>query len=263
MPPVVAVFLGFVIFAVMLCVQLTQRRYVPVVYWLTVAAVGVFGTMAADVVLGLPYAISALAYAVILGLVFWTWWRVEGTLSVHAITTTRRELFYWAAVVGTFALGTAAGDFAAVDLRDGHPRPHSASRIFAELQNDPAVRFTTPVNGASLESWAKRGVLLLNSSPTVREGTPGSDQRLWEAFTAGVLQVLAQQPKPIVFMLWGDDANRLGDAARLPARHLVLRSTHPRREEASRYPSFSGARHFSRANQFLASKDRSPVDWQL
>lgn len=110
MPPVVAVFLGFVIFAVMLCVQLTQRRYVPVVYWLTVAAVGVFGTMAADVVLGLPYAISALAYAVILGLVFWTWWRVEGTLSVHAITTTRRELFYWAAVVGTFALGTAAGD---------------------------------------------------------------------------------------------------------------------------------------------------------
>lgn len=141
MPPVVAVFLGFVVFAVMLTVQLTRRGYVPGVYWLTVAAVGVFGTMAADVVhvvLGLPYAISALAYAVVLGLVFWTWWRVEGTLSVHAITTTRRELFYWAAVVGTFALGTAAGDFAAVGLGLGY-LPSIA--LFAVLIAIPAAGF--------------------------------------------------------------------------------------------------------------------------
>lgn len=153
MPPVVAVLLGFVIFAVMLCAQLTRRRYVPAVYWLTVSAVGVFGTMAADVVhvvLGLPYVISALAYAAVLGAVFWTWWRVEGTLSVHAITTTRRELFYWAAVVGTFALGTAAGDFAAVGLGLGY-LPSIA--LFAVLIAIPGAGFRWGRFGAVFAFW--------------------------------------------------------------------------------------------------------------
>ena len=106
-----------------LVVQLTRRRYIPEVYWFAVAMVAVFGTMAADVVhvvAGVPYAATAVMYAVLLGAVFFTWWRVERTLSVHDVTTLRREAFYWAAVVGTFALGTALGDFTAVALGWGY-----------------------------------------------------------------------------------------------------------------------------------------------
>ncbi|GAA1960854.1 hypothetical protein [Microbacterium deminutum] len=141
LPPVVAVLLGFALFVGAVVFQLTRRRYVPEVYWLAVAMVGVFGTMAADVVhvvVGLPYAASATMYAIILAGVFITWRRVEGTLSVHAVTTTRRELFYWAAVVGTFALGTAAGDFAAVGLGLGYL---ASIGVFATLILIPALGY--------------------------------------------------------------------------------------------------------------------------
>jgi len=117
MPPVLAVLLGFVAFAGALIWQLRRQRYVRHRYWLAVAMVGVFGTMAADVVhvvLGLPYVLSSTLYAVALVAVFFTWWRVERNLSVHAVTTFSRELFYWAAVITTFALGTALGDLSAV-----------------------------------------------------------------------------------------------------------------------------------------------------
>ena len=123
MPPVLAVLIGFVLFAAALAWQLRQRRYVPETYWLAVAMVGVFGTMAADVVhvvLGLPYVASASLYALILVGVFLLWWSVEHDLSVHAVTNARRELFYWAAVITTFALGTALGDFTAVALGIGY-----------------------------------------------------------------------------------------------------------------------------------------------
>ena len=123
MPPVLAVLLGFVLFLGALAWQLRQRRYRPEVYWFAVAMVGVFGTMAADVahvVLGLPYVVSTLLYALLLAAVFILWWRLERDLSVHAVTNTRRELFYWAAVVATFALGTALGDFTAVALGVGY-----------------------------------------------------------------------------------------------------------------------------------------------
>lgn len=123
MPPVAAVLLGFVLFVAALLFQLSRRRYIPEVYWLAVAMVGVFGTMAADVVhvvIGLPYAVSALCYALVLAAVFVSWWRVEGDLSVHDVTTLRRELFYWAAVIATFATGTALGDFTAVTIGLGY-----------------------------------------------------------------------------------------------------------------------------------------------
>lgn len=123
MPPVVAVLAGFAVFVAALAWQLRMRRYTPGVYWLAVAAVGVFGTMAADVVhvvLGLPYVVSASVYALILATVFVLWWRIERDLSVHDVTTLRRELFYWAAVVSTFALGTALGDVTAVGLGLGY-----------------------------------------------------------------------------------------------------------------------------------------------
>jgi uncharacterized membrane-anchored protein len=123
LPPVIAVLLGFSCFLAALLFQLSRRMYSPEPYWLAVAMVGVFGTMAADVVhvvLGLPYAVSSTLYAIVLAAVFVLWRRVEGTLSVHDVTTLRRELFYWAAVVATFAMGTALGDLTATGLGLGY-----------------------------------------------------------------------------------------------------------------------------------------------
>ena len=95
LPPVVAVLCGFALFVIALIVQLTRGRYTPWSYWLTVGMVGVFGTMAADVMhvaLGVPYAISTTFYAVVLAAVFLLWRRLEHTVSVHGIVTPRREL---------------------------------------------------------------------------------------------------------------------------------------------------------------------------
>jgi uncharacterized membrane-anchored protein len=121
--PVVAVLLGFVAFAIAMAIQFTRMRYVPWAYWLAVVMVGVFGTMVADVLhvgLGVPYVISAPFFALVLAVVFIVWRRVEATLSIHSVDTTRREVFYWLAVVATFALGTALGDLTATVFRLGY-----------------------------------------------------------------------------------------------------------------------------------------------
>lgn len=121
--PVVAVLLGFAGFVVALAIQLSRGRYRAWSYWLAVVMVGVFGTMAADVVhvaLGIPYLVSSAGYALLLAAVFLSWWRVEGTVSMHAVTTWRRELFYWAAVAATFATGTAVGDLTAITFHLGY-----------------------------------------------------------------------------------------------------------------------------------------------
>lgn len=113
--------LALLAFVVALWLQLRTRRYVAPVYWFTVAMVAVFGTMAADGVhlVGLPYAISTAFYAVVVTALFVFWYRTEGTLSIHSITTRRRELLYWATVFATFALGTAAGDLTADSMHLG------------------------------------------------------------------------------------------------------------------------------------------------
>ncbi|MEO8888647.1 MAG: hypothetical protein ABI301_06020, partial [Jatrophihabitantaceae bacterium] len=110
MSPVVAVLIGFLAFSAALLLQLRAPRYVAGRYWFAVAMVGVFGTMAADVLhvgLGVPYLVSTILFVLVLAAVFVTWQATEHTLSIHSINTGRRELFYWAAVVSTFALGTA------------------------------------------------------------------------------------------------------------------------------------------------------------
>ena len=121
--PVVAVILGAIGFAIALTLQLAAKRYSAWVYWFAVATVAIFGTMAADVVhivLGVPYQLSALAFAIVLALLFILWYRTEHTLSIHRIDTPRRELFYWATVCATFALGTATGDMTASTFRLGY-----------------------------------------------------------------------------------------------------------------------------------------------
>lgn len=121
--PKIAVVFGATLIALSLAVQWLWPRFNTWVYWLAVLMVSIFGTMAADVVhrvLGVPYAISSLAFAFALALTFWLWSRVEGTLSIHSIQTRRREGFYWAVVLLTFALGTALGDMSAHTLNLGY-----------------------------------------------------------------------------------------------------------------------------------------------
>ncbi|MCD7439703.1 hypothetical protein K4B79_15880 [Streptomyces lincolnensis] len=114
--PVPAVGVGGVVLAAVLAVQFAARRYVAWIYWTAIVMVSVFGTMAADVLhvgLGVPYTLSAPFFMAALAAVFALWYRCEGTLSIHSVRTRRREVFYWAAVLATFALGTAAGDLTA------------------------------------------------------------------------------------------------------------------------------------------------------
>lgn len=121
--PYLAVIVGGVVFALSLALQLAALRYVPSVYWFCVMMVAVFGTMVADathVALGVPYLGSSIAFAVILTAVFVLWYRVEHTLSIHSIYTRRRELFYWATILSTFAMGTALGDMTAATLHLGY-----------------------------------------------------------------------------------------------------------------------------------------------
>jgi uncharacterized membrane-anchored protein len=109
-------------FAFALWLQFRTRRYLAGIYWFAVVMVAVFGTMAADglhVALGIPYIFSTSFYAVALAVVFYLWRRSEGTLSIHSITTRRRETYYWATVFTTFALGTAAGDLTATTFHLG------------------------------------------------------------------------------------------------------------------------------------------------
>lgn len=103
-----------VVLVVVLACQLVLDRYTPLVYWLTVVVVSVTGTLYTDILtddLGVPLAFSTTLFAVVLGVVFGVWWAKERTLSIHSITTLPRELFYWLAILVTFALGTAAGDW--------------------------------------------------------------------------------------------------------------------------------------------------------
>jgi uncharacterized membrane-anchored protein len=139
--PELAVVLGGVAFVAALYLQFSSDRYVPWRYWLAVAMVGVFGTMCADVLhvaVGIPYVVSTVFYAVVLFVVFRTWYRVEGTLSIHSITTERREVFYWAAVLATFALGTAAGDLTAVTFGLGF---FGSGLMFAAIIAIPALGY--------------------------------------------------------------------------------------------------------------------------
>jgi uncharacterized membrane-anchored protein len=121
--PVIAVTLGGMGLAGAMALQFLARRYVPSIYWLAVVMVAIFGTMAADVLhieLGVPYLMSTTFFALALAVIFVAWYACEKTLSIHSINTPRRELFYWATVMATFALGTAAGDMTASTMGLGY-----------------------------------------------------------------------------------------------------------------------------------------------
>jgi uncharacterized membrane-anchored protein len=121
--PVPAVLLGFAGFVVAMVIQFRAKAYNAWIYWLAVVMVAVFGTQAADVLhikFHVPYVASTTFYAVVLAVIFVVWYRTERTLSIHSIRTPRREAFYWATVLATFALGTATGDMTAKTLNLGY-----------------------------------------------------------------------------------------------------------------------------------------------
>ena len=172
--PVPAVLLGFTGFVIALALQFSMRRYVAWTYWFAVVMVGVFGTMAADVLhvgFHVPYIASTILYAIVLAAVFYTWQHTEHTLSIHSIDTARREAFYWAAVVATFAMGTALGDLTSITFRLGY---FASGILFAALILIPAIGYrwfgmnsilafwmayvlTRPV-GASFADWLGKPV---------------------------------------------------------------------------------------------------------
>ncbi len=121
--PYFAVAAGGLGFLLALALQFRARRYVPALYWLLVIMVSIFGTMIADVihvVLGAPYIITTSSFLVCLLVILWGWHATERSLAIHTVATPRREAFYWATVIATFALGTAAGDLTASTFGMGY-----------------------------------------------------------------------------------------------------------------------------------------------
>jgi uncharacterized membrane-anchored protein len=134
-----AAFIGIFGLALALWLQLRQSHYRAPYYWFAVMMVAIFGTMAADGIhdgAGIGYPVTTPLFAVVTATIFACWYRSEGTLSIHSITTRRRELFYWAAVLATFALGTAAGDLTALALNLGF---FASIWVFAALIAVPAI----------------------------------------------------------------------------------------------------------------------------
>lgn len=146
----------------------------------------------------------------------------------------------------------------AFSVRKGVNPPPSLQNIFKELQTDLGVQ---PPHHGELTDWTRQGVLLLNTVLTVREGSPNSHRgKGWEIFTDRVIECLNEREKPMVFLLWGANAKAKRALLTNP-NHLVLTAAHP--SPLSAYHGFFGCRHFSKANEFLATHGQTPVDWRI
>ncbi len=144
----------------------------------------------------------------------------------------------------------------AFSVNEGVALPPSLQNIYKELKDD--MRKEPPASG-SLESWAQQGVLLLNATLTVRQGSAGSHQgKGWEEFTDAVLRILSAQREHLVFILWGAYARRKG-AFIDRSKHLILEAPHPSPLSAS--TGFFGSKPFSKTNEYLREHGIEPIDW--
>jgi uracil-DNA glycosylase len=143
-------------------------------------------------------------------------------------------------------------------VKPGVRPPPSLINIYKEMKSDLGIE--PPLQG-NLEAWAKQGVLLLNAVLTVEAGRAGSHQgKGWERFTDAVIRLVNDQPRPVVFILWGAYAQR--KAAFVDRqRHLVLAAAHP--SPLSAHNGFFGSRPFSKTNEFLIANGQDPIDWDL
>lgn len=143
-------------------------------------------------------------------------------------------------------------------VRSGVKLPPSLQNIFKELVDD--IGGEMPTSGY-LEPWAKQGVLLMNTSWSVRRGQAGSHADYgWMEFSENLLKMLNNYDQPLVFILWGAHAQKVGQVINDP-KHLKIATAHPSPFSAQR--GFFGSKPFSRANDFLVKNNRKPVDWTL
>jgi len=142
-------------------------------------------------------------------------------------------------------------------VRPGVPLPPSLRNVFTELESDVGV--PRPNHGC-LDAWTRQGVLLLNTSLTVRAHQAASHQgKGWEVFTDEVIRSVAAKPEPVVFILWGAAARK--KKALIGTGHTIIESAHP--SPLSAHNGFFGSRPFSRANEALVAAGRTPVDWSI
>lgn len=135
--------------------------------------------------------------------------------------------------------------------------PPSLANIYKELKTD--INFTIPSHG-NLTSWANQGVLLLNATLTVRAGEPGSHQKQgWEQFTDAVIKLISDKKENCVFLLWGNFAKSKINLIDLE-KHSVLTAAHPSPLAGG---AFFGSKHFSKTNDYLKSKNISPINWSI
>ena len=143
-------------------------------------------------------------------------------------------------------------------VNKGVTSPPSLRNIYKEQHDDLGI---TQPNHGFLADWAQQGVLLLNATLTVREGQPMSHKgKGWETFTDEIIRILDQREKPLVFILWGQNAGAKTSLISNPD-HLILTGAHPSPMSATR--GFFGGRYFSKANRYLELTGQKPVDWQL
>ena len=136
--------------------------------------------------------------------------------------------------------------------------PPSLRNIFKELQSD--LNHSIPTNG-NLDSWANQGVLLLNTTLTVREKRAGSHQKLgWELFTNSIIKKISDEKEGIIFLLWGGFAQKKSVMIN-PKKHYILTTTHP--SPFSAYKGFLGCKHFSKTNKILLDNNQKPIYWKL
>lgn len=141
-------------------------------------------------------------------------------------------------------------------VNDGIKTPPSLRNIFKEQAQD--LDLDIPESG-NLERWAKQGVLLLNATLTVRAHQAGSHQRKgWEKFTDAVIQQISEECEHVVFLLWGNYAQRKGEMINQD-KHYILKSVHPSPLSASR--GFFGNHHFSKTNEYLKTKEKEEIRW--
>ena len=143
-------------------------------------------------------------------------------------------------------------------VQAGIPNPPSLENIFKELQTD--IGCPRPQSG-TLTKWANEGVLLMNTSLTVREHQANSHSKCgWAWFTDSVIKLISEQKENVVFILWGGNA-RSKKPLIDTSKHKILECAHP--SPLSAYNGFFGCRHFSRCNEYLIAHDIPPIDWDL
>ncbi len=139
------------------------------------------------------------------------------------------------------------------------PKPPSLNNILKEMADDIGI---SPSAHGDLTHWAQQGVLLLNSSLTVKESEPNSHQsKGWEQFTDAVIDVVNEQTEHTVFILWGSKAQKKGKYINAD-KHLILTAVHPSPLAANR-GGFFGTKPFSKTNDYLKQHGQTPIDWQL